>query len=72
MSLSKSYASNSYFLPTSKWCFTGVAALNVRKSAFDALKKGFGALGKVKLSPPHRRPLKNSMKNECFRESFRK
>ena len=34
-----------------KWCLTGcpdgVATLKVRKGAFDALKKGSGALGKV-------------------------
>ena len=42
---------------------TGVATLQVRKGAFDALNKGSGALGSVKLScrPLGGAPLKNSM-----------
>ena len=41
----------------------GVATLEVRKGAFDALNKGSGALGKseVKLSPPRGCPLKDFM-----------
>ena len=40
---------------------TGVATLKVRKGAFDAFNEGSGAFGKVKLSPPRGRPLKNFM-----------